>query len=168
MISENSYYAIACNELLYLRDALNPRNCNPAASGVEQIVEKMLKSVAEITCSDIQKLMLSHNLRGIYDAIRRSDTTLALDRKELALLTDYYYDTRYPGDNFAVVSAEGLKEAVEIMLDICCRITEWRRSRGLEVLITDPKAEFMGVLNKFDNFLNGQSESAIASSVFDS
>lgn len=166
MVSKNSYYSIACSELLYLRDALNPHNCNPAASGVEQVVEKMLKSVAELTCSDIQKLMVSHNLRGIYDAIRCSDTTLVLDRKELALLTDYYYDTRYPGDNFAIVSAEGLREAVEIMIDICCSITEWRRSKGLEILITDPRAEFTEALARFDMVADEQTGSAVASAIF--
>ena len=47
MIKANSYYSIACNEFWYLRDAVSPVYCNPAAASAQQIAEKMLNSVAE-------------------------------------------------------------------------------------------------------------------------
>ena len=102
MIKANSYYSIACNEFWYLRDAVSPVYCNPAAASAQQIAEKMLKSVAELVCTGIEKLMTSHNLRALYDEIKRVDTSLQLERKDLALLKDYYYDARYPGDNFVI------------------------------------------------------------------
>lgn len=70
MIKANSYYSIACNEFWYLRDAVSPVYCNPAAASAQQIAEKMLKSVAELVCTGIEKLMTSHNLRALYDEIK--------------------------------------------------------------------------------------------------
>lgn len=40
MIEANSYYSIACNEFWYLRDAVSPVYCNPAAASAQQIAEK--------------------------------------------------------------------------------------------------------------------------------
>lgn len=60
MIKANSYYSIACNEFWYLRDAVSPVYCNPAAASAQQIAEKMLNSVAELVCTGIEKLMSSH------------------------------------------------------------------------------------------------------------
>ena len=37
----------------------------------QQVTEKMLKSVAERVCTDVDKLMHTHKLRGIYDAIHK-------------------------------------------------------------------------------------------------
>lgn len=76
MIKANSYYSIACNEFWYLRDAVSPVYCNPAAASAQQIAEKMLNSVAELVCTGIEKLMTSHNLRALYDEIKRVDTSL--------------------------------------------------------------------------------------------
>ena len=150
MISANSYYAIACNDFWYLRDAVNPTNCNPAAGSAAQVAEKMIKSVAELTCVGIDKLMTSHNLQAIYDEIKKVDTSLNLDRRDLALLDDCFYKTEYPGDNFVLVSPEDLKEALEIMLDVVTAVTAWRKAHDLEVLIEDPVAEFSSALHKFD------------------
>ena len=140
MIKANSYYSIACNEFWYLRDAASPVYCNPA--------EKMLKSVAELVCTGIEKLMTSHNLRALYDEIKRVDTSLQLERKDLALLKDYYYDARYPGDNFVIVTVDELREALEIMLDVVEAVNCWRTSHELEILIDDPRGEFQSAMSR--------------------
>lgn len=150
MINANSYYAIACNDFWYLRDAVKPTNCNPAAGSAAQVAEKMIKSVAELTCIDIDKLMTSYNLCAIYDEINKVDTSLNLNRQALALLKDYFYETRYPGDNFVLVSPSELKEALEIMLDVVTAVTTWRRANDLEVLIENPMEEFSSALQRFD------------------
>ena len=48
MIKANSYYSIACNEFWYLRDAVSPVYCNPAAASAQQIAENMYLSVAAV------------------------------------------------------------------------------------------------------------------------
>lgn len=150
MINANSYYAIACNDFWYLRDAVKPANCNPAAGNAAQVAENMIKSVAELACVDIDKLMTSHNIRAIYDEINKVDTSLNLNRRDLALLKDYFFETRYPGDNFVLVSPNDLKEALEIMLDVVTAVTTWRKAHDLEVLIENPAEEFSSALQRFD------------------
>lgn len=150
MINANSYYAIACNDFWYLRDAVKPTNCNPAAGNAAQVAENMIKSVAELTCVDIDKLMTSHNIRAIYDEINKVDTSLNLNRRDLALLKDYFFETRYPGDNFVLVSPNDLKEALEIMLDVVTAVTTWRKAHDLEALIENPAEEFSSTLQRFD------------------
>ena len=140
MIKANSYYSIACNEFWYLRDAVSPVYCNPAAASAQQIAEKMLNSVAELVCTGIEKLMSSH--------IKRVDTSLQLERKDLALLKDYYYDARYPGDNFVIVTVDELREALEIMLDVVEAVNCWRTSHELEILIADPRGEFQSAMSR--------------------
>ena len=132
MIKANSYYSIACNEFWYLRDAVSPVYCNPAAASAQQIAEKMT----------------SHNLRALYDEIKRVDTSLQLERKDLALLKDYYYDARYPGDNFVIVTVDELREALEIMLDVVEAVNCWRTSHELEILIADPRGEFQSAMSR--------------------
>ena len=114
----------------------------------QQIAEKMLKSVAELVCTGIEKLMTSHNLRALYDEIKRVDTSLQLERKDLALLKDYYYDARYPGDNFVIVTVDELREALEIMLDVVEAVNGWRTSHELEILIADPRGEFQSAMSR--------------------
>ena len=108
----------------------------------------MLKSVAELVCTGIEKLMTSHNLRALYDEIKRVDTSLQLERKDLALLKDYYYDARYPGDNFVIVTVDELREALEIMLDVVEAVNCWRTSHELEILIADPRGEFQSAMSR--------------------
>ena len=90
----------------------------------------------------------SHNLRALYDEIKRVDTSLQLERKDLALLKDYYYDARYPGDNFVIVTVDELREALEIMLDVVEAVNCWRTSHELEILIADPRGEFQSAMSR--------------------
>ena len=48
MIKANSYYSIACNEFWYLRDAVSPVYCNPAAASAQQIAEKIYSNYKRI------------------------------------------------------------------------------------------------------------------------
>ena len=50
-----------------------------------------------------------------------------------------YYDARYPGDNFVIVTVDELREALEIMLDVVEAVNCWRTSHELEILIADPR-----------------------------
>lgn len=62
---------MACNTLGYLQLALGSEYYNDMVIHAQQVTEKMLKSVAERVCIDVDKLMHTHNLRGIYDAIHK-------------------------------------------------------------------------------------------------
>lgn len=142
MLKRNSYYSIACNEFYYLRDSVSDKYCNPSAAQAQQVAEKMLKSVAELVCVGIEKLMLSHNLRALYDAIHREEPEFVLDRNALSTLKDYYFDARYPGDNFVVVNCEELREALDIMVSVVNAVENWRMAHSMETIIGDVLTEF--------------------------
>lgn len=135
---ENSYYDIACNDFMYFCDAISPKYFNQVSAQAQQIAEKMLKSVADLTCVNIEKLMLSRNLRAIYDAIHEEDSEFNLDRRSLALLKDYYYDARYPGDNFVTVTKEEFIDLLNILMDVIQEVETWRSNHDLPCQIKDP------------------------------
>ena len=59
-----------------------------------------------------------------------------------------YYDARYPGDNFVIVTVDELREALEIMLDVVEAVNCWRTSHELEILIADPRGEFQSAMSR--------------------
>ncbi|MEY8335810.1 HEPN domain-containing protein [Lachnospiraceae bacterium 47-T17] len=142
MENRNSYYSIACSDFNYLKDVMSTGYCNQLAEQAQRVAEKMLKSVAEVTCVDIEKLLKSHNIRGIYDMIHRVEPDFVLDRNGLSTLKDYYYDTQYPGENFIIVTEEELLEAYEIMLSVVGAVERWREAHGLPVELASAREEF--------------------------
>lgn len=127
----NDYYEIACNDLLYLQATLDTGLYNQIAVQAEQVTEKMLKSVAERYCVGIEKLMNTHNLRGIYDQIHKALPSFVLDRHRLSTLKDLYFDAKYPGDNFVEVDEELCTECLSIMYETIEAVTKARESLGL-------------------------------------
>ena len=78
ILTKNDYYDVACNSLYYLQATLGTECYNNMVISAQQVTEKMLKSVAERVCTDVDKLMHTHNLRGIYDAIHKIKMEVAL------------------------------------------------------------------------------------------
>ncbi len=128
----NDYYSIACNDLEYLQAVLHLPFYNKMASDSQQIVEKLLKSVAEL-CSVDKTVLNSHNLRKINQEIKNCGIDLGLKAKDLAMLTDYYFDARYPGDDFVVVTKEECAECVDIVNQVFAAVNSFRKEKGLEV-----------------------------------
>lgn len=93
---KNDYYDIACNDLEYLQATLHLKFFNQFAIASQQIAEKMLKSVAEVTCVGIEKLMTTHNLRAIYTEINKVESDFILDKGKLSMLKDFYFDAKCP------------------------------------------------------------------------
>lgn len=131
-MKSNDYYVIACNDLLFLQNALNTKYYNQIAVYAQQVAEKMLKSVAERSCMDIEKLMHSHNLRGLYTEIHKNDSSFVLDKGELSILKDMYFDAKYPGDNYVEVDRETCQECLAIMYATVKMTNIFRRKHDLE------------------------------------
>lgn len=147
----NSYYDIACNEFMYLCDSLNAAYTNPAAAQAQQVAEKMIKSVAERVCVGIEKLMESHNLRGLYDAVHNEDSDFTLNRDALSTLKDYYFDTRYPGDNFVNVTVDELVNALNTMQSVVLEVEKWRTSHKLPTQLPDAESIFSKGISRLKN-----------------
>lgn len=130
---KNDYYDIACNDIIYLQNSLNLPLYNQIAVNAQQVVEGLLKSAAERTCIGIEKLMLSHNLRALYDEIHKVEPSFKLDRGQLSMLKDYYFDAKYPGDNFVIVSQDDCDAALTVMYDTVNEVNRLRETLGLPI-----------------------------------
>lgn len=132
MKDSNDYYALAINDLIYLQHSLDLPLYNNIAVMAQQVVEKLLKSVAERTCLEIDKLMHSHNLRGLYTEIHKNVTSFELDKGALSILKDMYFDAKYPGENYVVVDKETCIECLQIMYDTLKQVNKFRTDLQLE------------------------------------
>lgn len=140
---KNNYYDIAYNNLLYLEYTLQTEFYNDIAVQCQQISEKMLKSALEEVCTtlnnDIDKLMHSHNLRALYDKVHQVDADFLLDRGKLSMLKDYYFDAKYPGDNFVTVTKDECIECVQTMYTVVQQVNLFRKRNNLPYVEVEAK-----------------------------
>ena len=129
---KNDYYEIAYNNLLYLQETLHLPFYNDIAVLAQQIAEKMLKSVAERVSMENLQMMRSHNLRALYDSVRVQYAEPAIDRGALSMLKDYYFDAKYPGENFVTVTKEECAECLNVMYDVIDYVHAVRKALHLE------------------------------------
>ena len=140
---KNDYYSIACNDYKYLLRNLDSDFYNNMAVACQQICEKALKSILVYVNPDIKSVINSHNLRQIYNAINIDKEVINLDIAKLSLLKDYYFEVRYPGDNFTNVSKEEFEMAYSTLIDVLNEVNRWRVQHNLdiEVLSTSLKTK---------------------------
>lgn len=138
---KNDYYSIACENLRFLQSSLVLRMpyYNNFAVLAQQIAELLLKSVAERTCTNIEKLIQSHNLRAIYQEISKCKGTFILNKYKLSMLKDFYYDARTPGDNFVEVDKDTCNDCLDIMYEVLERTNMFRQQMGLEIFEFEQK-----------------------------
>lgn len=129
----NSYFGMAENDYLYAKSGLEIcrklGNFNHVASGCSQAAEKYLKALAErclVGDPDGVLIMKTHNLRTLVNKVKQYYPEIPLNSKDCKWLGDFYFDARYPGDNFVEVNEE---DALE-----CLKITEEIRTAVLAAL----------------------------------
>lgn len=134
---KNNYYDIAINDLRYLEIGIHSEFYNNLSVSAQQVAEKMLKSVLnELVSSlepDVKNLLQSHNLRTIYDKIHSIDKSYILDRNALSTLKDYYFDAKYPGENFITVTEKECYENLSIMYSVVEATNTFRKKNGLTI-----------------------------------
>ncbi len=118
---KNSYLAIAQNDLEYLEAVIKTGNqfYNQLAVQCQQVAEKYLKGYLDkvLVDEDIQDLLRKHNMKKIAVRLNEFCPGLQLDTIGLAYLTDFYFDARYPGDDFYTVTKEEFDKCTAIMYD---------------------------------------------------
>lgn len=134
---KNDYYEIAYTNLRFLEHAFVTDFYNDIAVNCQQVVEKMLKSVIDEVASsqdcEIDRLMKSHNLRALYDEIHKIVPYFVLDRGSLSMLKDYYFDAKYPGENFVTVTREECQDCVDILYTVIEQVNKFREKNNLSV-----------------------------------
>ncbi|MFI3214810.1 MAG: HEPN domain-containing protein [Eubacteriales bacterium] len=118
---KNSYYDIGYNDYLFAKNSLElcnqTGNYNAVVSIFSQSAEKLLKEIIEIKFADDStcfSVLRTHNLRTIVNKIKERYPDIALNSIECKWLGDFYFDARYPGDNFVIVNKEDAYQALAI------------------------------------------------------
>lgn len=145
-----TYYDIALNEYKYLSYHLgiSSEMNNPTAALCQQVTEKMLKHVLAELDNTAQELRI-HNLKKINAAIKRYNLDLKINDFELAYLTDFNYDARYPGDDYIDVSDEDLQKCIDIMEAIKAKVEAYLKIKdNTKVNSADIITEALELSNK--------------------
>ena len=130
---ENSYKSLAENEYLYMKASIEIarqlKNYNVLATQCAQICEKYLKAIVSeklIMDATNKELLQTHNLRSILSKIKEY-YDLQISSREIKYVGDFYFDARYPGDNFTTVDEEAIEDCIEITQKVreeCLKILE--------------------------------------------
>lgn len=131
---KNSYIDIAENDLEYLESVLHTgsRFYNQLAVQCQQVAEKYLKGYLDklMTDEDVSDLLRKHNMKRIASKLNDVYPELELDTVGLAYLTDFYFDARYPGDDFMTVSEKEFQKCLDIMYDTVGRLKKLDEQNG--------------------------------------
>ena len=118
---KNTYIDIAENDLEYLEAVLKTGNTfyNQLAVQCQQVAEKFLKGYLDnlLLEEDVTDLLRKNNMKKIAARLNELKPDLKLDTVGLVYLTDFYFDARYPGDDFYTVSKEEFEKCLAIMYD---------------------------------------------------
>mgnify|MGYP001133734241 FL=1 len=117
----NTYLDIAENDLQYLESLIKIKSTfyNQLAVQCQQVAEKFLKGYLDKLCidEDVSDLLRKHNMKKMAVRLNELKPELKLDTIGLAYLTDFYYDARYPGDDFYTVTKAELEKCLSVMYD---------------------------------------------------
>lgn len=117
----NSYLGRGRSDYLYAKAGMSVGeeygDYNGVASMCAQAAEKYLKAVIEkcIFREDAISLLKSHNLRLILNVIKEEYPDVKITARDVKWLGDFYFDARYPGDNFVEVSRQDALECLEMV-----------------------------------------------------
>ncbi|NLP35613.1 MAG: HEPN domain-containing protein [Clostridiales bacterium] len=111
------YYNIAMDDLLYLEASNVEGYYNQPTNLCQQVAEKLMKSVVAdyYTEDDLENILRSHSLKRLANAINLIIPSSNFDKKALAYLSDFYYETRYPGPDYVKIDKETYEECKQIM-----------------------------------------------------
>ena len=133
----NNYYAIAIDDIYFIQDILFQPRYNQAVTQIQQAAEKLLKSVAElVVVEQVEETLKTHNLSKIYRDINDSlpeELQLKLNNRDLNNLRNFYFDAKYPGENFITADIEDANEALDTMYDVLEEVNVFREKRDLPV-----------------------------------
>lgn len=124
---KNSYFSIGFNDLRYLLayDCNDTLSYNRVAAEAQQVLEKLLKGMVEM-CGDIsvfdkERLLKTHNLRKLGETVNANFGT-ELNISDLAYVKDFYYEARYPGDEFVEVDRPTRDKCIEIVKCVILKV----------------------------------------------
>lgn len=121
MAEMNAYLSLAENDYLFAKASMDAAvqlgNYNTSVGICAQAGEKYLKAVIELCFvedGDAMSLLHSHNLRALLNKIL-TEYPMNVSSIECKWLGDFYFDARYPGDNFVVATKQDAEDCLVIV-----------------------------------------------------
>lgn len=149
-MNKRSYYDVAMNDyehfnwLIQSKDLAHTRN--PITIQAQQIVEKLLKYVLEeIACNeDNTELLRQRKIRSLGAAVKDQVGVTVISADDARFLTEFYFDARYPGENYIEATAEDVDRAIQVTKSVVESVQSIRRSKVDEAAQVD-----LQTLNEF-------------------
>lgn len=117
----NNYYDIAMNDYKFLQQTIGLGFYNNTLPIMQQICEKMFKSIlVDFDLVEVDSsIMRSRKLDRLFEFIKKHIAVKSDIRVgDLAWLTGFYFDCRYPGDNYIQADKSQEDEALIITNDV--------------------------------------------------
>lgn len=109
----DSYYTVANDDLKYLEYSISVIDGAPVFNNLlvqeQQVCEKMLKELVHrfVFTEDVQSILKSHKLTTLVNAVQKyTGWNLQLDMSRLRILSDFYFDGRYPSIDYLSATKE--------------------------------------------------------------
>lgn len=118
-----TYIDFAYDEMAYFTQAYNSgMRYNAMVSQAQRICECFMKQIIERSLMNNNEVMMSHNLRALYDYVLSLGIDLKPIRTDVMLLNNYYTHTRYPGRDAFIASKEDIESSYEATLRVASYI----------------------------------------------
>lgn len=119
MSNNLTYLDFATDEALYLSDAYaKGLRYNAMVAQAQRVCECYMKHAITKSLMNNNEVMMSHNLRSLYDYMQDIGLDLKPIRSEVMLLNNFYTHTRYPGREAFLASKEDITAAVKAIENI--------------------------------------------------
>lgn len=107
-VKDNDYLDIAYHDLISSIKTLDIKEYRVTAFYAQQCIEKSFKFLIENI--NIEQNLKTHNLRTLYRVVQDYLPKLSQYRLVIGDISDFYFNSRYPGDDFYVPNAKEAEE----------------------------------------------------------
>lgn len=109
-----TYLDFAMDDYKYLLDAYSRGlRYSSMVAQAQKIAERVMKHIITKSLLNNTEVMMSHNLRAIYDHLINSGIDLDTIRSNVMSLNNFYTHTQYPGKDAFLAKKEDVEDAVE-------------------------------------------------------
>lgn len=119
MKTKVDYIDFAIDEAQYLFDAFSKGlRYNAMVSQAQRVCEGYMKQVITKSLMNASDVMMSHNLRELYDYIASMGINISSIRNEVMTLNNFHTHTRYPGRDAYIAQVADIENAVNSLTTI--------------------------------------------------
>lgn len=126
MANQLTYLDFAADETLYLSEAFSKGlRYNAMVSQAQRACECYLKHIITRSLANNHEVMMSHNLRSLYDYVESLGIDLSASRRDIMLLNNFYTHTRYPGRDSFMAAKSDIESAYEAIQNITKNLSRY-------------------------------------------